>query len=161
MAPCKFVPAALTSRRTSFLPITDTESPPQSGSGCSNHSSVRKREVGRGWGLLLPKRLSSAMEAESELGQARRPGGAERPSASRSPCGHWRTVRSRDRPSFRKAGRGLQGRGRGFDMGSITVPDRTLQRQKEPSVTLVFCKLRPSFSLSRHSREVLGREGKA
>ena len=46
-------------------------------------------------------------------------------------------------------GRGLQGRGRGFDMGSITVPDRTLQRKKEPSVTLVFCKLRPSFSLSR------------
>src|SRR5260370_40432876 len=46
-------------------------------------------------------------------------------------------------------GRGLQGRGRGFDMGSITVPDRTLQRQKEPSVTLVFCKLRPYFSLSR------------
>ena len=34
-------------------------------------------------------------------------------------------------------------------MGSITVPDRSLQRQKKPSVTLVFCKLRPSFSLSR------------
>jgi len=34
-------------------------------------------------------------------------------------------------------------------MGSITVPDRTLQRQKKPSVALVFCKLRPSFSLSR------------
>jgi hypothetical protein len=32
-------------------------------------------------------------------------------------------------------------------MGSITVPDRTLQRQKKPSVTPVFCKLRPSFSL--------------
>ena len=47
-------------------------------------------------------------------------------------------------------GRGLQGRGRGFDMGSIKVPDRTSQRQKEPSVTRVFCKLRPSFSLSRH-----------
>lgn len=29
------------------------------------------------------------------------------------------------------SGRGLQGRGRGFDMGSITVPHRTLQRQKE------------------------------
>src|SRR6266700_4186373 len=54
-------------------------------------------------------------------------------------------------------GRGLQGRGRGFDMGSITVPDRSLQRQKKPSVTLVFCKLRPSFSLSRrYSWEVLG-----
>jgi hypothetical protein len=47
------------------------------------------------------------------------------------------------------SGRGLQGRGRGFDMGSITLPDRSLQRQKKPSVTLVFCKLRPSFSLSR------------
>ena len=47
-----------------------------------------------------------------------------------------------------RGGQGL-GRGRGFDMGSITVPDRSLQRQKEPSVTLVFCKLRPSFSLSR------------
>jgi hypothetical protein len=44
-------------------------------------------------------------------------------------------------------GRGLQGSG--LDMDSITVADRTLQRQKEPSVTLVFCKLRPSFSLSR------------
>jgi hypothetical protein len=38
-----------------------------------------------------------------------------------------------------EVGRGLQGRGRGFDMGSITVPDRSLQRQKKPSVTLVFC----------------------
>jgi hypothetical protein len=27
-------------------------------------------------------------------------------------------------------GRGLSGRGRGFDMSSITVPDRSLQRQK-------------------------------
>ena len=27
-------------------------------------------------------------------------------------------------------GRGLAGRGRGFDMGSITIPDRALQRQK-------------------------------
>jgi hypothetical protein len=57
-------------------------------------------------------------------------------------------------------GRGLEGRGRGFDMGSITVPDRALQRQKKPSVTLVFCKLRPSFSLSRQLlgpfREVFG-----
>jgi hypothetical protein len=53
-----------------------------------------------------------------------------------------------------QGGRGLQGRGRGFDMGSITVPDRTLQRQKEPSVTLVFCKLRPSFSLSRQRSRV-------
>jgi hypothetical protein len=52
------------------------------------------------------------------------------------PCEYW--------------GRGLQGRGRGFDMGSITVPDRALQRQEKPSVTLVFCKLRPSFSLSRN-----------
>lgn len=34
-------------------------------------------------------------------------------------------------------------------MGSITVPDRVLQRQKKPSVTRVFCKLRPSFLLSR------------
>jgi len=51
--------------------------------------------------------------------------------------------------SKRREGRGLWGRGRGFDMGSITVPDRSLQRQKKPSVTLVFCKLRPSFSLSR------------
>jgi hypothetical protein len=51
-------------------------------------------------------------------------------------------------------GRGLQGRGHGFDMGSITVPDRTLQRQKKPSVTLVFCKLRPSFSLSRQRSRV-------
>jgi hypothetical protein len=57
-------------------------------------------------------------------------------------------------------GRGLQGRDRGFDMGSITVPDRTLQRHKEPSVTLVFCKLRPSFSLSRHYRELSGIAGK-
>jgi hypothetical protein len=46
------------------------------------------------------------------------------------------------------------GRGRGFDMGSITVPDRSLQRQKKPSVTLVFCKLRPSFSLSRQRSRV-------
>jgi hypothetical protein len=45
-------------------------------------------------------------------------------------------------------GRGLQDRGRGFDIGSITVPDRTLQRQKEPSATYVFCKLRPSFSVT-------------
>jgi len=51
-------------------------------------------------------------------------------------------------------GRGLQGRGRGFDMGSITVPDRALQRQKKPSVTHVFCKLRPSFSLSRQRSRV-------
>src|SRR5438270_12908603 len=51
-------------------------------------------------------------------------------------------------------GRGLQGRGRGFDMGSITVPDRSLQRQKKPSVPLVFCKLRPSFSLSRQRSRV-------
>src|ERR1700694_3246623 len=51
-------------------------------------------------------------------------------------------------------GGGLHGRGRGFDMGSITVPDRTLQRQKKPSVTLVFCKLRPSFSLSRQRSRV-------
>ena len=43
-------------------------------------------------------------------------------------------------PIFNGAGRGLQGRGRGFDIGSIMTPDRTLQRQKEPSVTLVFCK---------------------
>src|SRR5438045_5889960 len=56
-------------------------------------------------------------------------------------------------------GRGLQGRGRGFDMGSITVHDRTLQRQKEPSVTLVFCKLRPSFSLSRQPLGPLGKSG--
>ena len=51
-------------------------------------------------------------------------------------------------------GRGLQGRGRGFDMGSITVPDRSLQRQKKPSVTHVFCKLRSSFSLSRQRSRV-------
>jgi len=37
----------------------------------------------------------------------------------------------------------------GLIWGSITAPDRSLQRQKKPSVTLVFCKLRPSFSLSR------------
>ena len=36
------------------------------------------------------------------------------------------------------AGRGLQGRGRGFDMGLITTPDRSLQRQKKPSVTRLF-----------------------
>jgi hypothetical protein len=35
-------------------------------------------------------------------------------------------------------------------MGSITVPDHTLQRQKKPFVTLVLCKLRPSFR--RHGR---------
>ena len=40
-------------------------------------------------------------------------------------------------------------RGRGFDMGSITVPDRSLLRQKKSSLALVFCKLRPSFSLPR------------
>ena len=56
--------------------------------------------------------------------------------------------------SKRREGRGLWGRGRGFDMGSITVPDRSLQRQKKPSVTLVFCKLRPSFSLSRQRSRV-------
>jgi hypothetical protein len=58
-------------------------------------------------------------------------------------------VLPKPKSSFGQRSTGLQGRGRGFDMGSITVPDRTLQRQKEPSVTLVFCKLRPSFSLSR------------
>ena len=47
-------------------------------------------------------------------------------------------------------GRGVQGRGRGFDMGSIPVQAPTLERQKEPSVTHVSCKLRPSFS--RHGR---------
>ena len=40
------------------------------------------------------------------------------------------------------------------DLGSIMVPDRALQRQKKPSVTLVFCKLRPSFSLSRQRSRV-------
>lgn len=39
-------------------------------------------------------------------------------------------------------GRGLQGRGRGFDMGSITVPDRSLQRQKKPSVFAVTARVR-------------------
>src|SRR5580692_10491819 len=56
---------------------------------------------------------------------------------------------SRDESSGHRPLSILWGRGRGFDMGSITVPDRALQRQKKPSVTLVFCKLRPSFSLSR------------
>src|SRR5580704_13040016 len=41
------------------------------------------------------------------------------------------------------------GRGRGFDMGSITVSDRSLLRQKKSSLALVFCNLRPSFSLPR------------
>ena len=49
-----------------------------------------------------------------------------------------------------RSGRGLQGRGRGFDMGSITVPDRALQRQKKPSVTRSFNRLLPASVLSRH-----------
>jgi hypothetical protein len=42
-------------------------------------------------------------------------------------------------------GRGLRGRRRGFDLGSITVPDRSLKCEKMPPVTLAFCKLRLSF----------------
>src|ERR1035441_4485904 len=42
----------------------------------------------------------------------------------------------------------------GLIMGWITVPDRALQRQKKPAVTLVLCKLRPSFSLSRQRSRV-------
>ena len=40
-------------------------------------------------------------------------------------------------------------------MGSTTVPDRSLQRQKKPSVTLSF------LSKLRHSHSLYGRESHA
>jgi hypothetical protein len=39
-------------------------------------------------------------------------------------------------------GRGRDGRGRGHNKGTITVTIRALERQKEPSVTPIFYKLR-------------------
>jgi hypothetical protein len=38
-------------------------------------------------------------------------------------------------------GRGQKGRGRGHDKDTITVPIRSLKRQKEPSIALIFYKL--------------------
>lgn len=74
-------------KRISCSQTMGTGFQPRSGSGCLNYSSVRKKEAGRGWGWPSPRRLSSAMEAGSEAGQAHRLAEAERPSASRSPCG--------------------------------------------------------------------------
>jgi hypothetical protein len=39
-------------------------------------------------------------------------------------------------------GRGQRGRGRGHNKGTITITIRALERQKEPSVTPIFYKLR-------------------
>jgi len=40
--------------------------------------------------------------------------------------------------------------------GTIRITIRALERQKEPSVTPIFYKLRQNNHLSRHSREFLG-----
>jgi len=51
-------------------------------------------------------------------------------------------------------GRGLQGRGRGSDKGPIRVAIGTSERQKKPSVTLSFNKLRKDAGLSRQRSRV-------
>jgi hypothetical protein len=53
----------------------------------------------------------------------------------------------------------LHGRGRGHIKDTITVTIRALERQKEPSVTPIFYKLRQNSALSRHSQEVPGIDG--
>jgi hypothetical protein len=44
-------------------------------------------------------------------------------------------------PDSRRRGRGLYGRGRGHNKGTITVTMRASKRQKEPSIALIFYKL--------------------
>jgi hypothetical protein len=43
--------------------------------------------------------------------------------------------------------------------GTITITIRALERQKEPSVTPIFYKLRQNTALSRHSQELSGIDG--
>jgi hypothetical protein len=54
----------------------------------------------------------------------------------------------------RGSGRSHCGRGRGHIKDTITVPIRSHKRQKEPSVTLIFCKLQLSSALSRQRSRV-------
>lgn len=68
-------------------------------------------------------------------------------------------LRSRTRGSGRRPGRGRRGGGRRHNKGTIMVTIRALERQKEPSVTPIFCKLRQNTVLSRHSREFSGIDG--
>jgi hypothetical protein len=51
-------------------------------------------------------------------------------------------------------GRGLYGRGRGHNKGTITVAIRASKRQKEPSIALIFYKLPLSCALSRQRSRV-------
>src|SRR6516225_8273024 len=53
-------------------------------------------------------------------------------------------------------GRGRQGRGRRSDKGPITVANGTSERQKKPSVTLIFNRLLLTFVLSRQLPGIFG-----
>jgi hypothetical protein len=118
-----------------------------SGSTCPRPHNLRR---------LWPSSAASARRTHSEREEMRGVGrrtSEQPPKRTHDLCQTAAEVEAKS-PVESGLGRGLQGRGRGFDMGSITVPDRALQRPKKPSVALVFCKLRPSFSLSRQRSRV-------
>ena len=55
---------------------------------------------------------------------------------------HLRGTSTFESGQFAGPGRGYKGKGRGHNKGTITVTIRALKRQKEPSVTPIFYKLR-------------------